>query len=222
MFKNEKLVRGLVMRIRQAERITLAGLQYGHIEQEPAFTDRLLGAMSHALDSVRVGGVTWTAKTLTDRGPGSQEREFGADFISVFRATLDDYRVAKGFLVQSKLIEPTTAFPAAEASRLKAQCQRMLEHSAASYVFVYSHQSGILVIPAAEVVAARDCNPHELTNRSLGQFYEEHFECFVGDPSIQSADPAGLQALRERYAAKRLFLLSGQTPRQPSSSVVSR
>ena len=61
MFKTEKLVRGLVTRIRHAERIALSSLAQGHIEQEPAFTDRLLGAMAHALDGVRVGGVMWAA-----------------------------------------------------------------------------------------------------------------------------------------------------------------
>ena len=111
MFRNEKLVRGLVTRIRKAERNTLGALERGNFEQEPAVTDRLLGAMCRALDAVRVGGVVWTAKTLTDRGLHSQEKEFGADFISVFTADLDDFRVAKGFLVQSKLIEPTGAFP---------------------------------------------------------------------------------------------------------------
>lgn len=126
------------------------------------------------------------AKTLTDRGPGSQESQFGADFMAVFRASLPDFEVAKGFLAQSKLIEPGETFTTADAKKLKQQCEKMLEHSPASFVFLYSQQSGIVVVPAGEVLAARDCNPHELTALSMGKFYEEHFECFIGDHSIKA------------------------------------
>ncbi len=73
MFTNKKLVRGLVTRIRRAEKETLEALGRGRIQQEPAVTDRLLGIMEHVLNRETIGGVTWTAKTLTDRGRGSQE-----------------------------------------------------------------------------------------------------------------------------------------------------
>lgn len=44
MFANQRLVRSLVNKIRQVERETLDALRDGRVEQEPAFTDRLLGA----------------------------------------------------------------------------------------------------------------------------------------------------------------------------------
>ena len=211
VFSNKKLVRGLVTKIRKAERLSLEALQRGRVEHEPAFTDRLLGSMEHVLNGARIGGVSWTAKTLTDRGANSQESEFGADFMAVFQASLPDFAIAKGFLAQSKLLEPGQSFAPAEAHRLKAQCENMLNHSPASYVFVYSQQSGILVVPAADVVAARDCNPHDLTSMPMGKFYEHHFECFIGDRAIKSATPDGLRVLRTQLEARRLFLLSGKS-----------
>lgn len=209
MFSNKKLVRSLVAKMRKVERDTLDSLRAGRVEQEPAVTDRLLGVLEHVLNRQMIGGVTWTAKTLTDRGRGSQESQFGADFMAVFRASLPDFEVAKGFLAQSKLLEPGESFSSTEAKKLKDQCERMLNYSPASFVFVYSQQSGIVVVPAGDVLAARDCNPHELTSLSMGKFYEQHFECFIGDHSIKSANPSGLEALRERAAARKLFLLSG-------------
>jgi hypothetical protein len=166
--------------------------------------------MEHVLNGQSIGGITWTAKSLTDRGRGSQESEFGADFMAVFRVDLRDFTIAKGFLGQSKLVEPMDSFPSAEASRLKLQCKKMLSHSPASFVFLYSQQSGIMVVPASEVIAARDCNPHELTAMPMGKFYEQHFECFIGDHSIKAADVAALEALREKFAARRLFHLAGK------------
>lgn len=165
--------------------------------------------MEHVLNNETIGGVLWTAKTLTDRGRGAQEAEFGADFLAVFQARLGDFNVAKGFLGQSKLVEPSQGYSHSEVTKLKQQCERMLSHSPASYVFLYSQQSGIVVVPASEVVAARDCNPHELTTKSFPKFYEEHFECFIGDTNIKSATPQALEEFRERYHASKLFYLAG-------------
>jgi hypothetical protein len=216
MFENQRLVKGLLTRIRRAERETLEALRVGRVEHEPALTDRLFGAMEHVLNRQNIGGINWYVKTLTDRGRGSQEKEFGADFLAAFRVSLQDFTVAKGFLGQSKLIEPSQAFPANEATRLKDQCVRMLSYSSAAYVFLYSQQSGIKVVPATEIVAARDCNPHELTARSMAKFYEEHFECFIGDHDIRTADPQALEELRERYRTRRLLFLAGTARPSPT------
>lgn len=209
MFSNQRLVNSLVKKISQVERETLDALRDGRVEQEPALTDRLLGSMEHVLNGKRVAGVRWTVKTLTDRGRGSQESVFGADFMAALELSLDGYQVAKGFLAQSKLIEPSQAFSKQEVTRLKDQCKQMLSFSPASFVFLYSQQSGIVVVPATEVLASRDCNPHELTSKKMASFYREHFECFIGDRGIRKTTPQGLKELRQRYEAKRLVLLSG-------------
>jgi len=209
VFSNQRLVNSLVKKISQVERETLDALRDGRVEQEPALTDRLLGSMEHVLNGKRVAGVRWTVKTLTDRGRGSQESVFGADFMAALELSLDGYQVAKGFLAQSKLIEPSQAFSKQEVTRLKDQCKQMLSFSPASFVFLYSQQSGIVVVPATEVLASRDCNPHELTSKKMASFYREHFECFIGDRGIRKTTPQGLKELRQRYEAKRLVLLSG-------------
>ncbi len=218
VFSNQRLVNSLVKKISQVERETLDALRDGRVEQEPALTDRLLGSMEHVLNRKPVAGVRWTVKTLTDRGRGSQESVFGADFMAALELSLDGYLVAKGFLAQSKLIEPSQAFSKKEVTRLKDQCEKMLSFSPASFVFLYSQQSGIVVVPAAEVLASRNCNPHELTSKKMASFYREHFECFIGDRGIRKTTPQGLDdlrqrqelnELRQRYEAKRLVLLSG-------------
>lgn len=210
MFTNKKLIRGLLTKIRRAEKETLDALRARRCEQEPQITDRLLGVMEHLLNNVIIGGVRWTAKTLTDRGRGSQESLFGADFLAVFSVSIDGFNVTKGFMAQAKLVEPTDGFPASEFQRLRDQCEKMLEHSSASYAFLYSEQSGISVVPALTVVGARPCNPHELGSRGISRFYEEHFECFIGDRAIGSADVEGLRSLRVSRNARSAFLLAGK------------
>ena len=215
MFANTKLISSLVSKIGKIEKETLTALRDGRVEQEQAITDRLLGVMEHVLNGETIAGVKWTVKTLTDRGRGSQESEFGADFLAALELSLDGYQVAKGFLAQSKLVEPSQAFGSNEVKRLKEQCEKMLSHCSASFVFLYSQQSGIVVVPAIEVIAARDCNPHELISRSMKKFYEEHFQCFIGDREIRSANPIALEELRNRYEARKLVVLSGSRENEP-------
>lgn len=165
--------------------------------------------MQYLLNYQTIAGVRWHAKTLTDRRRGSQENNYGADFLAALEIDLQGYQVKKGFLAQSKLIEPSENFS-------NANFEKMLKHSSASYVFLYSQQSGISVIPAIEVVGARNCNPHELTNRTMRQFYKEHFECFIGDRAIQSATPQALRELSEQFDARNAILISGVDSRRES------
>lgn len=215
MFKNQKLVRGVTARINKAATNTLNALSAGRAQLEPQVTDRLLGAIEQELDGRSIGGVVWVAKTLTDRVRNSQESEFGADFMGVLSLDLNDLNVQKGFLSQSKLVEPSQSFPATESKRLKDQCAKMLAHSSSSYVFIYSQQSGIRIVPAIDVLGARDCNPHELTSKSITEFFKDHLECFIGDRQIKSATPQGLADLRERYLARAGVFIGGKPKGSP-------
>jgi hypothetical protein len=216
MFKNQKLVSGVTSRINRAAKNTLNALASGRVQLEPQVTGRLLGAIEQELDGKSVGGIIWVAKTLTDRVKNSQESEFGVDFVGVISITQNDFTVRKGFLSQAKLVEPSQSFRTRESKRLKDQCEKMLGFSAASYVFLYSHQSGIRIVPATEVLGARDCNPHELTSKSIAEFFKAHFECFVGDRVIQSASPEGLADLRIQYQARAGIFIGGKPKSAPS------
>jgi hypothetical protein len=172
--------------------------------------------MQYLLNGQTISGVRWRAKTLTDRRRGSQESNYGADFLATLELDLQGYQVKKGFLAQAKLIEPSESFGNTNFTKMREQCKKMLKLSSASYVFLYSQQSGISVIPAIEVLGARSCNPHELTSQSMRQFYKEHFECFVGDRVIQSATPQALWELSDRFDARTAVLISGVDSRMES------
>jgi hypothetical protein len=169
----------------------------------------MLGAIEQAMHRYQFKGVTWTAKTLTDRGRYSQEHEHGADFAGVLSIELPGYSVKKGFLAQAKLVEPGSVFPRAESVRLIDQCRQMLERTPDAYVFVYSI-TGIRVVPAAAVIAANECNPNDLYYRSVGRFYEDHFECFIGDTRINAPTPDMLEALQRELRARKLLYLDAR------------
>lgn len=185
---------------------TTEALTNHRVEQEPAFTDRMLANIEREMDGFQSRGIRWTAKTLTDRGKGSQEKQFGADFVGVLNIRLADYALSKGFLAQSKLIEHAGAMPQRDFRRMQEQCRKMLELVSDAFVFLYTSQ-GISVVPANAVVAAEPCNPHELYSRSVSRFFEEHFECFIGDQRLSVAHIEALEVLRASVQARSLLYL---------------
>jgi len=172
-------------------------LREGRVEHEPAMTDRMLGAIEESLNGYKKKGIQWSAKTLTDRGRGSQESRYGADFMGVLNITLPEFVVSKGFLAQAKLIRNSNS---GDLKKLKQQCKKMLDLSPDSFVFLYG-QDGVRVVPAISVVAAK-VDPLLLYSRSAQRFFEEHFECFIGDGNIQSATPTTLDSMCERFEAR--------------------
>lgn len=210
MFCNRDLVRKAVSRINAAARDVIQDLEHGRVQQEPAFTDRLVANIQSRLHGQQLAGVRWAAVTLPDRGPGSAESQIGADLLSVVQFDLENFKVTKGFLAQAKLVEPSTSFSAAASKNLKEQCEKMLSISPASFVFLYSKQSGVLVLPAIDVLAARDCNPHELTTRTISKFFTEHFECFIGDHKFSAATGDQLKAIQDEYRMRKVLAMIGR------------
>lgn len=168
------------------------------------------------LDDSTIKGLRWEAGILTSHGPKTQESRWGADFVGVFEASLDDYHVVKGFLGQAKLLKTGNALGAGERRRLRRQCETMLEHSPDSFVFVIQPHA-VTIVPAISV-AAGDNEPLLLYRRGLRHFFEEHFACFIGDGKLASSDARlldGPQALLERSGARRLLYVSASNDSGP-------
>jgi hypothetical protein len=175
------------------------------VEHEPAMTDRMLGAIEESVNGFAARGIQWSAKTLTDRGQGSQESEFGADFMVVLNIDLPAYKVDKGFLAQAKLIRNGNVDNVGE---LKRQCRKMLNFSSQAFVFLYGND-GVRVIPAISVLSA-ETSPLGLYSRSAQRFFEEHLQCFFGDMAIRSPMPAQLTALRREFETRSALLLEAE------------
>jgi hypothetical protein len=195
MITNYHAVRDAAQHIAGAIDRSVVALREGRVEHEPAMTDRMLGAIEESLKDYQAKGIRWSAKTLTDRGPSSQESRVGADFMGVLNIALPELAVSKGFLAQAKLVRNGSS---GDLKELREQCKKMLNLSPDSFVFLYG-QSGVRVVPAISVVGSK-VDPLQLYSRSAQRFFEEHFECFIGDGNIQSATPATLDALQVRRA----------------------
>lgn len=205
MFTYYQAVRGAAQQIANAINHTVDALRERRVEQEPAITDRMLGAIEESLSDYSNKGISWQAKTLTDRGAGAQESKYGADFMGVLTITLPNFAVSKGFLAQAKLIRDGSA---GSLDELKSQCDRMLNLSPDSFVFLYGF-SGVRVIPAVSVVGST-LDPQQLYSRSAQRFFEEHIQCFIGDRKISAPSTVVLNDLRSRFEARSAILIQAK------------
>ena len=175
------------------------------VSQETTFTDRMLGRIDSAVDGFERDGVIWRARTLTDRGRSAEEAEFGADFAGVFHVAAPDLLIQKGFLAQAKLLDVGATMTGRELDRLREQCNRMLEFSPDSFVFLYS-RSAVRVVSAFAVSRTSSGKLDELGAKSVADFYMDHFRCFIGDPALSTPTPLGLAKLRRQVAPRLLFV----------------
>ena len=200
MLKYRRIIQRSARRIAAAANRTVDDLVAGRVEHEPEFTSEMLGRMKESMNGYRVGGVYWTAKTLTSHGANAQERKFGADFMGVLDLDLPEYKVRKGFLAQAKRIDWWGGMSGDEWDRMADQCKTMLLITPESFVFVYSPYA-IIVIPAIAIISAQQHSRlSDFYSRKLLRFYEDHFECFVGDMQLHTADIKTLERLEARNA----------------------
>lgn len=206
MFTYYQAVRGAAQHIAAAIDRSVDALRQGRVEQEPAMTDRMIGAIEESLANYSHHGIIWYGKTLTDRGSGSQESKYGADFMGVLSISLPKFSVRKGFLAQAKLLRDG---PPGDLDQLKTQCEKMLSLSPDSFVFLYS-EYGVRVVPAVSVCAS-DIDPRALYSRSAQRFFEEHLQCFIGDRNINAPSSITLNELRARFAARSALFIEAKT-----------
>jgi hypothetical protein len=205
MFTYRQAVRGVARHIADAIDQSVVALREGRVEHEPAMTDRMLGAIEQSLSGFHHKSIFWTAKTLTDRGPRSQESKFGADFMGVLNIRLPDFMVSKGFLAQAKLIRNGSA---GNLDELKRQCEKMLGISPDSFVFLYAPDA-VRVVPAVSVVGS-SLDPQQLYRRSAQRFFEEHLQCFIGDRNINAPNADALDKLQNILQVRRTILIEAK------------
>lgn len=157
------------------------------IPGEESMTDRLLGAISSKLDGRQFNGVTWKARTLkTARGRGAEEKRHGADVLGVLRVDLPDFKVAKGFLWQAKIVEPHTSVNRQKWANFQDQCRTMLSRTHESFAIIYSRSEGVRIIPAQLILEIDPDQIYEVGYRSMFGFFKSHIKCEIGDRRLDS------------------------------------
>ncbi|MGQ0511529.1 MAG: hypothetical protein ACT4P9_13045 [Betaproteobacteria bacterium] len=152
--------------------------------------DRLLKAVEKRLNGRRIRGCKFRVATFTKR----QEKVVGADLMGVLQLQFRGRRISKAYLAQAKVDtshsecwigRPGETIAKASSPNMLNQVDSMLAVSSDSFVFVY-HPAGIACVPALQVKLAGSNTISTVHHpyRSIGQFYEDFFKCFIGDHHI--------------------------------------
>jgi hypothetical protein len=149
--------------------------------------DRVAGAV----DGAQKGEVAFDARVEPLDGDGA-----GDTLAVVFRADLEAYAVSKGVLV--RCVTPRTDSPPGwfDTEGLGAAVGDLRAATTDTVVLFGPVEGSVRVAPAAAVGALADDRervpprfPAALYSKSLGRFFEEFMECFIGDWTVGERPP---------------------------------
>jgi hypothetical protein len=168
-----------------ATKAAMQEMAAGNVTDEDDVTGVLVGELNAALRGY-IGGFTWGAKILRHRkGVAAEEKAVGADILLHISTRGIGREYDKGVLVQSKKLNRGEMLSKSELGRLQSQCEDMLSHSPASFVFDYS-MSGVRATSANKIrkTDARDLYANcELT---AFRFFFDFFRCTTGDRDVNA------------------------------------
>jgi hypothetical protein len=204
-------VQSVLNRIDYDASVLCGRVRRSSIADEDDFTSRLAQEIETSLDGQSIDRLRFRVETrrLRWRGPGAEESEFGADLIVVVTLSTRLARYSKGYLIQAKLERPTTNVPLASLSRdqrklLDRQCNRMLNVTGESYVWVYRPDK-IAVLRALTIAGSDPAVVSELKRRSFRSFWSNALQSWSGDPHLSGVNTQDLERAVERSRARRLL-----------------
>lgn len=143
-------------------------------------TRQVADAIAVSLDGAHKGDVEFTTRV--------HERDADVPLLAVaFAVDFADYTVSKAVLVRCAAPGPDSAPGWVDPTGLTGDVDAMLGATADSFVFVGPSDGAVRVVPAAAVSALSgpDGVPgsflSSVYSKSLGRFFEEFLECFIGD-----------------------------------------
>jgi len=163
----------------------LADYRDGVVTDEDDINPYLLGALSNKFRGA-VGGLTWRSSVLRHRsGIAAEEQRIGADMLIHVSLKTETQTYSKGVLIQAKRVESGDLMNTRELNELINQCNKMLLHSPAAFVFNYSKNS-MRCGSANKLVGSKNKNLHDACDWTSYRFFLELFRCPIGDRNIRS------------------------------------
>lgn len=156
----------------------------GKVTDEPEITGEIMGQLVARFDEKPIGGLRWSGSIMRNKsGEAAQELRTGADLMIHVEVKTPTINYSKGVLIQAKRAEPDERVKASEISRLNGQCNKMLDHTASSFVFTYAKGS-MRCGSATRFTASQDPRLYKQCTWTSYRFFLELFRCPIGDPNI--------------------------------------
>lgn len=156
----------------------------GKVTDEPEITGEIMGQMIARFDENQIGGLHWSGSIMRNKsGDAAEEKRTGADLLIHVKVDTPYANYSKGVLIQAKRAEPDERVRLSEMDRLNDQCEKMLDHTASSFVFTYAKGS-MRCGSATRFTASRDPRLYKQCTWTSYRFFLELFRCPIGDPNI--------------------------------------
>ena len=141
--------------------------------------ESLLDSLKKELDNNILGRYLFKVQTFKGKG---QEPFVGADILGKLEIEICGQSILKYFLVQSKVAKTTRKGLTFGDSNMLRQANLMLTHTPDSFFFLYN-KGGIKVVSAfmIKLLKRRTLSTSLIGHKTFGQFYTDHFNCFIGD-----------------------------------------
>lgn len=141
--------------------------------------ETLLDSIENELNNKLIGRYKFKVQTFKGK---TQEPFVGADILGKLEIEIGGQSIFKYFLVQSKIAKSAKKGLSFGDSNILSQASKMLRHTPDSFFFLY-HKTGIKVVSAfmVNLLAKSTLNTSTVGHKSFGQFYLDHFNCFIGD-----------------------------------------
>lgn len=188
----EEDIRKAAKRAKRGIDRAIESLRRGLVRREDDLSGVLKGSLDAELEGT-IGALTWDC-TIVNHGSGqaAQEKEFGADILIHVRFDTDELKYNKGVLVQAKRLEAGERMPSGPHQKLVEQCNDMLKHTPAAFVFVYSN-TGMRCGSASAIAGSHNRDLNDQSAWTSYRFFLELFRCPIGDPNIVTPYPEDLR-----------------------------
>lgn len=179
-------------------------------------TQGMVNRVQANLDGRVINGVRFAVQVFRR----AQEHAVGADLMGVLQIDTPTGSVRKVFLAQAKVCNSETnswGRPIAICydPRLRSQVSNMLARTSDSFAFFYTAER-VFVVPALQIslTSGNRISTDEVYAHQIGQFYEEHFKCFIGDQRIAppSVSPDDLEQLSEDLSSNHVLSIQAKLP----------
>jgi len=167
------------------------------------------GAITEAQDGPAIPSIRFSARQTSKT---TEEPNTGADMLMVLDIQSQDYSIQKGVLIQAKRLTRGKALPESIATKLRGQCEDMLDLSAASFVFLYA-PGDFAVLSATAIEGSKRNDLHQLEQFPISEaiFFSDFINCWIGDPRLRATDKQSLAVLRSLSRARNALLIRAET-----------
>jgi|GEM_PF-3992577 len=181
--------------------------------------------LARHVDGAADGGVAFSAHVASPASPPT-----GPDLAVLLCVDLPEYAVTTGAVAVVRSFASRSATDRYDAAGLANAAEWMLDVTQAAFVLAVPVGGTVRVVPAAAVAGIAavgepvpETFPDALYSRSVGRFFEEFAECFVGDRTLAEPvggahDRGGIRAFQKRTGARDVLVVEVSATTDPTDA----